>query len=102
MDTTKMTEEEYTRWWETFYMKQQKGSWKDEIILAVLLFPYIGSFIPWLQDYVAEGWQVIGTAPTWWNSATLVVCLAIYGVRHVNIRKIVSKGLEVAVQATKK
>ena len=33
-------------------LKETRYSLKDEVALAVVIMPFIGSFLPWTQDYV--------------------------------------------------
>lgn len=37
-------------------LRQTQYSWKDEFALIVVVFPFIGAFIPWTQPYVEQGW----------------------------------------------
>lgn len=37
-------------------LRQTQYSWKDEFALLVVVFPFIGAFIPWTQPYVEQGW----------------------------------------------
>ena len=37
-------------------LKQQQYSYKDEFALLVITMPFIGSFLPWTQEYVMLGW----------------------------------------------
>lgn len=71
---------------------ENSGS-KDEIVLGVVLAPYIGSFIPGVQDYVLVGFQYLAQMPYWAVGLTVTICLAIYGIRHRNASKINAPGL---------
>ena len=46
-------------------LRQTRYSWKDEYVLVILTLPFIGSFIPSIQDYVLKGWEYINKAPEW-------------------------------------
>lgn len=49
-------------------LKETRYSWKDEVALIVVLAPFIGSFLPWTQEYVALGWQhLTAHAPDWYG-----------------------------------
>lgn len=66
---------------------------KDEVVLAVLVAPYIGSFIPGVQDYILTGFEYLDKMPYWAVGLTVTVFLAIYGIRHRNASKINAPGL---------
>jgi hypothetical protein len=58
-------------------LKETRYSWKDEVALLVVISPFIGSFLPWTQDYVAIGWQhLTEPAPDWYG---WIFCGAIAG-----------------------
>lgn len=69
------------------------SGFKDEIVLFVLLFPYIGSFIPGIQDYVVTGFGYLDKMPHWSVGLTVTIFLAIYGIRHKNASRINAPGL---------
>lgn len=66
---------------------------KDEIVLFVILIPYVGAFIPVVQDYVLVGFQYLGQMPYWAVGLTVTILLAIYGIRHKNASKLRAPGL---------
>jgi hypothetical protein len=78
----------------TWEMAQIANSgYKDEIVLAVILYPYIGSFIPGVQDSVLVGFQYLAQMPYWAVGLTVTIFLAIYGIRHKNASKLAAPGL---------
>lgn len=78
----------------TWEMAQIANSgYKDEIVLAVILYPYIGSFIPGVQDSVLVGFQYLAQMPYWAVGLTVTIFLAIYGIRHKNASKLNAPGL---------
>lgn len=79
--------------WEQTYVNLQATSFKDEAVLVVLLVPYIGAFIPVVQDYILVGFQYLDEMPTWAVGLTVAIFLAIYGIRHRNANKIQAPGL---------
>lgn len=79
--------------WEQTFVNMQATSMKDEIVLGVVLFPYIGAFFPVIQDYVLVGFQYLEQMPYWAVGLTVTICLAIYGIRHRNGSKINAPGL---------
>lgn len=66
---------------------------KDEIVLGVVLAPYVGSFIPVVQDYVKAGFGYLGQMPYWAVGLTVTIILAVYGIRHRNATKLRAPGL---------
>ena len=76
---------------------------KDEIVLAVLLLPYVGAFIPVVQDYVLKGFDILAKMPPWAIGLTVTIMLAVYGIRHKNASRLAAPGLtdkDVAAVAT--
>ena len=69
------------------------SGFKDEVVLIVLLLPYVGSFIPKVQDYVLVGFQYLDQMPYWAVGLTVTIFLAIYGIRHRNASKLNAPGL---------
>lgn len=69
------------------------SGFKDEIVLFVLLVPYVGSFIPVVQDYIFVGFQYLERMPYWAVGLTVTIFLAIYGIRHRNATRIAAPGL---------
>jgi len=61
--------------------RQMQYSWKDEFLMFVLSLPFIGSFIPVVQDYVVKGWEYLTLAPSWYQWAFLGVISATFGLR---------------------
>lgn len=78
----------------TWEMAQIANSgYKDEIVLGVLLMPYVGAFIPGVQDHILVGFQYLDQMPYWAVGLTVTIFLAIYGIRHRNAAKIQAPGL---------
>jgi len=61
--------------------KQMEHSWKDEYLTIILSLPFIGSFIPTVQDYVMVGWGYVTKAPQWYQMAFMGVIVASFGLR---------------------
>ena len=89
----KIMQQEHVQTWEQTYVNAQASSKKDEVVLAVVLFPYIGAFIPVVQDYILTGFQYLNEMPYWAVGLTVTIFLAIYGIRHRNASKINAPGL---------
>lgn len=77
------------------------SGFKDEVVLAVLLFPYIGSFVPVVQDYVLIGFGYLEKMPYWAVGLTVTIMLAVYGIRHKNASSINAPGLRNSDVASK-
>lgn len=69
------------------------SGFKDEIVLFVLLIPYVGAFVPGVQDYILVGFQYLEQMPYWAVGLTVTIFLAIYGIRHRNASRINAPGL---------
>ncbi len=67
---------------------------KDEIVLAVLLAPYIGAFIPGVQEYVLTGFEYLEQMPYWAIGLTVTIMLAVFGIRHKNASRLAAPGLK--------
>ena len=89
----KIAQQQHVQTWEQTYVNAQATSWKDEVVLAVILFPYVCAFIPVVQDYVLVGFQYLEQMPYWAVGLTVTILLAIYGIRHKNASKIQAPGL---------
>lgn len=61
--------------------RQMQYSWKDEYLVIIMSLPFIASFIPKIQDYVAVGWTYISAAPDWYQWAFLGIISATFGLR---------------------
>ena len=79
--------------WEMRSLELHSRGWKDELVLLVVLFPYIGCFIPGVQDYINTGFEYLAKMPYWAVGLTVAICLAIYGIRHKNASRIQAPGL---------
>ena len=67
---------------------------KDEIVLFVILAPYVGAFIPGVQEYVLTGFKYLAQMPYWAIGLTVTIMLAIYGIRHKNASRLSAPGLK--------
>ena len=64
-------------------LKQTQFSWKDEYALLIVTFPFIGCFVPKLQDYVMKGWAYVSKAPIWWQWTFIgAICVSL-GIRWI-------------------
>ncbi len=63
-------------------LRQTQYSWKDEFALVVILAPFIASFLPMTQEYVAIGWEHLNThAPDWYSAMFCGAIAASMGIR---------------------
>jgi len=62
-------------------LRQQQYSWKDEFALLVITFPFIGSFLPWTQEFVMLGWDYVSRAPEWYSYTFIGAISASLGIR---------------------
>jgi len=62
-------------------LRQQQYSWKDEFALLVITLPFIGSFLPWTQEYVMLGWDYVSRAPEWYSYTFIGAISASLGIR---------------------
>lgn len=67
--------------WDTEAVKQTKHSWKDEYFAIILSLPFLGSFIPVVQDYVVVGWTYLDKAPEWYQWCFVGGVVASFGIR---------------------
>ena len=79
--------------WEMASLNLHSRGWKDEVVLIVILFPYVGCFIPGVQNYILTGFEYLADMPYWAVGLTVTICLAIYGIRHKNASKLQVPGL---------
>jgi len=62
-------------------LKQQQYSYKDEFALLVITMPFVGSFLPWTQEYVMLGWDYVSKAPEWYSYTFIGAISASLGIR---------------------
>lgn len=82
--------------WDMEALKQSRFTWKDEYLLFILTLPFIGSFIPEIQDDVVKGWDYVAKAPVWYQTAFIGVIAATFGLRWLFQKRIpdFKKGIE--------
>ena len=63
-------------------LRQTRYSYKDEVAMLVVIAPFIGSFLPWTQDYVRLGWiHLTEHSPSWYGPLFCAVIAASMGIR---------------------
>lgn len=67
--------------YDTAAMNQMQYSWKDEYLVIVLTAPFIGSFLPNVQEHVSRGWTYVAQAPDWYQWSFIGIICATFGLR---------------------
>lgn len=67
--------------WDIEALRQSQYSWKDEWFTIILSLPFIGAFIPKVQDYVIVGFNYLNETPDWYRLAFLGAVCASFGLR---------------------
>ena len=67
--------------WERIWSEQAAKSWKDEYWTVYLSIPAAMCFIPGLQKYALEGFQILAMTPDWYKAAFLTAISAAFGLR---------------------
>lgn len=69
-------------------LRQTQYSWKDEFALVVVVFPFIGAFLPWTQPYIKEGWIFLSehTPQEYWFIFSGAIAASL-GIRWAIMRK---------------
>ena len=57
------------------------SGWKDEMVIIILSIPMVGTFIPGIQPYIAEGFRLLETTPQWYRWLVLMIYAATFGIR---------------------
>lgn len=65
--------------WELASIKN--SGFKDELWSIVFAIVFIGSFLPYIQEYVANGIQQITSYPQWFQFLFSSIVLAAFGIR---------------------
>ena len=67
--------------WEQSAIEASKDSWKDEAWTICFIVIVLGSFMPGLQPYMAEGFANLESAPSWFQWAMYASIAASFGIR---------------------
>ena len=67
--------------WDIEALRQSQYSWKDEWFTILLSLPFIGAFIPEIQEYVLTGFNYLNQTPDWYRWAFLGAVCASFGLR---------------------
>ena len=69
--------------WEASAVEQMKGSWKDELILIVLLAPAVLVFVPGMVDHMERGFLALQSLPNYYKHLLYIACSASFGIKGV-------------------
>ena len=72
-------------------LKQSQVSWRDEYLTILLSLPFIGSFLPVVQEYVVRGWGYLDKAPVWFQASWIGVIAATFGLRWLFSRQSITQ-----------
>lgn len=67
--------------WDLAALRASERSWKDEWLTIILSAPFVGAFIPVVQDHVLVGFQYLNQTPHWYQMSFLGVVAASFGLR---------------------
>ena len=67
--------------WEASAVNQMDGSWKDELILVVLLFPAVLVFVPGMTDHIHAGFIALQSLPDYYTHLLYIACSASFGIK---------------------
>ena len=69
--------------WEASAVEQMKGSWKDELILIVLLAPAVLVFVPGMVEHMERGFLALQSLPSYYKHLLYIACSASFGIKGV-------------------
>ena len=63
-------------------------SWKDELIVVVLLFPIPITFLStfFTDETITDAWTSLGLMPDWYQSILMIVTLVVFGLKALVFR----------------
>jgi hypothetical protein len=67
--------------WEASAVDQMKGSYKDELILIVLLAPAVLVFVPGMTEHVERGFVALQQLPDYYKHLLYIACSASFGIK---------------------
>ena len=69
--------------WEASAVEQMRGSWKDELILIVLLAPAVLVFVPGMVEHMERGFLALQSLPNYYKHLLYIACSASFGIKGV-------------------
>lgn len=67
--------------WEN--LQVQNAGWKDEWFVVVLSIPLVMSFVPGMEGYVMQGFNVLSGTPEWYQWMVAIAVSASFGYRKL-------------------
>lgn len=67
--------------WDARAQEGMKTSWKDEYFLILFSIPIIGCFIPYYQEDVLRGFEILEKTPDWYIWSILGMLAGSWGLR---------------------
>jgi len=63
-------------------------SWKDELIVVVLLFPIPVTFLStfFTDETITDAWNSLGLMPDWYQNVLMIVTLVVFGLKALVFR----------------
>jgi hypothetical protein len=77
-----MMDKEHEIGWDNRMATGSMTSWKDEWFTIILSIPLVGAFIPGMDVYILEGFEVLAKCPDWYKGAVGVAIGAAFGMRQ--------------------
>ena len=75
---------------ESFDMESESLSlsWKDEMIVMVLLFPIPVTFLStfFTDETIKDAWNSLGLMPEWYQTLLMIVTLVVFGLKALVFR----------------
>ena len=65
-------------------VKQQSNSWKDEWLVLFFSAIFLMHFLPWTQELMTRGWEIIGQANDYFWIILLTIVGGSFGVTTLN------------------
>lgn len=69
--------------WDEVQAQASQNSWKDEWLTILVSIPLILAFIPGMEGYLREGFNVLAECPDWYQYLVGVVFAASFGIKKV-------------------
>ena len=67
--------------WEQAAIEASADSWKDEAWTLCFIAIVLGSFVPWLQPYMKQGFENLKQCPAWVSWGMYASIAASFGIR---------------------
>jgi hypothetical protein len=64
-------------------LKQKDKTFLDEYYGYMWALPIMASFVPFLQPFVASGWLMLATVPSWYQAVLVGILCSTFGLRFL-------------------